>query len=105
MSKQHITAKEKHYIKLNNKLRKEINELKIDRVKLLDKITLLDVENESLRKTVKQQSEWITEISKTVQMTPEDFKKYLNDLSERVILEQRRQEQIQFVKDFVTKFI
>jgi chromosome segregation ATPase len=104
MSKQHITAEEKHYIKLNNKLRKEINELTIDRVKLLDKVTLLDAENDSLRKTVKKQSEWIAEISKAVQMTPEDFRKYLNDLSERVSLEQRKQDQIEYIKTIFGKY-
>ena len=30
MSKQNVSAEEKHYIKLNNKLHKEINELKLD---------------------------------------------------------------------------
>ena len=105
MSKQNVSAEEKHYIKLNNKLHKEINELKLDKIKLIDSNTLLRVENESLLKTVKQQQEWMLEISKQMDLAPSEFRKYLEDISNKVILEQRTQDQLDFIKRFLGKFI
>ena len=101
MNKQKISAEKKHYIKLNNKLHKQINELRTINTQLLDKNKLLQVENESLRYTTEQQQDWIERLCDCVKMTPEAFKLWAETVSKQVETERIKQENLQFVKDFL----
>ena len=103
MSKQHVTAEEKHYIKLNNKLHKEINELRLANAKLLDANKLLTDKNNSLEYTIAQQKDWIERLCDCVKMTPKDFKAWTETVTKQVENERLQQENLQFIKNFLEK--
>ena len=103
MNKQKISAEEKHYIKLNNKLHKQVNELKVINTQLVDKNKLLEIEKNSLQYTVEQQKDWIERLCDCVKMTPEAFKLWAESISKQVENERIKQENLQFVKDFLKK--
>ena len=103
--KNKLTAEEKHYIKLNNKLRKEVSELKLLNTKLLDANNLLKVKNNSLEYTIAQQKDWIERLCDCVKMTPEAFKLWAETVAKQVENERLQQENLQFVKEFIGKFI
>ena len=101
MSKQKISAEEKHYIKLNNQLHKQIKQLKLTNSRLVFENEQLKQLNDSYISKVEQQQDWIERLCDCVKMTPEAFKLWTEAICKQAELETVKQEHLKCVLDFI----
>lgn len=97
MSKQHITAEEKHYIKLNKKLQQKLNVSEAERRRLCNEVFSLNTTVSKMQDIIQEQQVWIKRLRDCVKMSPEEFNLWVQDIRNQTQLELDKQENLKSI--------